>query len=82
VISSPDKLLFPADGITKADLAAYHEIVAPLMLPHIARRPLTMERFPNGIDAKGFFQKDVSRGFPAWLERVGCPSTAAPCTTR
>lgn len=69
-ITHPDKVLFPADGITKGDLAAYYEAVAPLMLPHIAGRPVTMERYPAGIDAKGFIQKDVSRGFPAWLKRV------------
>src|SRR5262245_43487487 len=40
------------------------------MLPHIAGRPVTMERYPAGIDKKGFIQKDVSKGFPAWLERV------------
>jgi len=72
-ISSPDKLLFPADGITKRDLAQYYQLVAPYLLPHIRMRPLTMERFPSGIDKKGFIQKDVSKGFPAWLERVEVP---------
>src|SRR5947209_19294301 len=43
------------------------------MLPHLRGRPVTMERFPNGIGAGGFLQKDVSRGFPAWLERVEAP---------
>jgi bifunctional non-homologous end joining protein LigD len=47
--------------------------VAPVMLPHIRARPITMERFPAGIAKKGFIQKDVSRGFPAWLERVEVP---------
>ena len=73
MITHPEKVLFPADGITKGELAAYYEAVAPLMLPHIARRPITMERFPNGIGEKGFLQKNVSRGFPAWLERVEVP---------
>src|SRR5690349_22438606 len=45
-------------------------MIAPVMLPHIARRPITMERFHRGIGEKGFFQKNVARGFPAWLERV------------
>src|SRR5204862_8162760 len=40
------------------------------MVPHIAGRPVTMERYPAGIDKKGFIQKDVSKGFPDWLERV------------
>jgi bifunctional non-homologous end joining protein LigD len=72
-ISHPEKMLFPDDGITKGYLAAYYESVAPLMLPHLLRRPLTMERYPSGIGRKGFWQKDVSKGFPEWLERVDVP---------
>jgi bifunctional non-homologous end joining protein LigD len=70
VITHPEKVLFPADGITKGELAAYYEAVAPLMLPHIRGRPITMERFPRGIGAPGFMQKNVVKGFPAWLPRV------------
>jgi bifunctional non-homologous end joining protein LigD len=73
VISHPDKLLFPDDGITKGDVAAYYAAIAPRMLPHLRGRPVTMERFPNGIGAGGFLQKDVSKGFPEWLERVEAP---------
>jgi bifunctional non-homologous end joining protein LigD len=73
VITHPDKVLFPEDGITKGELAAYYEAAAPLMLPHLARRPVTMERYPAGIDKQGFWQKDVSKGFPTWLERVEVP---------
>src|SRR6185295_12246226 len=62
--------LFPDSGITKGELCAYYEAVAPLMLPHVRGRPITMERFPAGIDKKGFIQKDVVKGFPDWLERV------------
>jgi bifunctional non-homologous end joining protein LigD len=69
-VTHPDKLLFPADGITKGELCAYYEAVAALMLPHVAGRPVTMERYPAGIDKKGFIQKDVSKGFPDWLQRV------------
>lgn len=69
-ITHPEKVLFPEDGITKGELAAYYETIAPLMLPHLEGRPITMERYPTGIGAKGFFHKDVSKGFPAWLERV------------
>ena len=70
-VTHPEKVLFPDDGITKGDLCAYYETVAPLMLPHVARRPVTMERFPAGIGKKGFIHKDVAKGFPDWLERVG-----------
>ena len=69
-ITHPEKVLFPDDGITKGDLCAYYEAVAPLMLPHISGRPITMERYPAGIGKKGFIQKNVSKGFPGWLERV------------
>jgi bifunctional non-homologous end joining protein LigD len=73
MISHPDKVLFPDAGITKGDLAAYYEDVASVMLPHLRGRPVTMERYPAGISAQGFWQKDVSRGFPAWLTRVNVP---------
>ena len=73
VITHPEKVLFPDDGITKGELAAYYEAIAPVMMPHIRARPVTMERYPTGIGRKGFWQKDVSKGFPAWLERVEVP---------
>jgi bifunctional non-homologous end joining protein LigD len=73
VITHPEKLLFPSDGITKGELADYYQSVAAVMLPHLRGRPVTMERFPAGIDAKGFMQKDVSRGFPEWLARAEVP---------
>jgi len=77
VITHRQKVLFPPDGshaaITKGELAAYYESVAAVMLPHIRARPVTMERYPAGIDHKGFFHKDVSKGFPEWLQRVDVP---------
>ena len=73
LISHPDKVLFPSDGITKGELASYYEAIAPFMLPHIRRRPITMERYHRGIGTPGFFQKDVSKGFPGWLKRVEVP---------
>lgn len=72
-ISHPEKVLFPESGITKGELAAYYETIAPLMVPHIRARPITMERYHRGIAEKGFFQKDVKKGFPDWLERVEVP---------
>jgi bifunctional non-homologous end joining protein LigD len=70
VISSPDKVLFPDAGVTKGEMAAYYEMIAPIMVPHMRARPVTMERFNKGIGEEGFFQKDVKKGFPEWLERV------------
>jgi bifunctional non-homologous end joining protein LigD len=73
VITHPEKVLFPDDGITKGDLAVYYETMAPVILPHLRGRPVTMERYPAGIGEKGFWQKDVSKGFPSWLQRVRVP---------
>jgi bifunctional non-homologous end joining protein LigD len=72
-ITHPDKVLFPADGITKGELAAYYANIAPLLLPHVAGRPVTMERFPAGIGRKGFIQKNAPKGAPEWLEQVEVP---------
>jgi bifunctional non-homologous end joining protein LigD len=73
MITHPDKVLFPDDGITKGEVAAYYDAIAPLMLPHLKNRPITMERFPSGIGAKGFLQKSVVKGFPEWLKRAELP---------
>jgi bifunctional non-homologous end joining protein LigD len=73
VITHPEKVLFPDDGITKRELADYYARVAGIMLPHMRARPVTMERYPAGIGEKGFMHKDVSKGFPAWLQRVEAP---------
>ena len=72
-LSSPDKLLFPDDGITKADLAEYYQRVSRWMLPHVKGRPVSMQRFPGGIRGKGFFHKDAPEHFPAWIRRVEVP---------
>lgn len=72
-ISNANKVLFPQDGITKRDLAGYYARIAATALPHYRDRPLTMQRFPDGIDAGGFFQKNVPDHFPEWIERVELP---------
>jgi bifunctional non-homologous end joining protein LigD len=56
VITHPDKVLFPDEGITQGELASYYEAIAPFMLPHIRGRPIMMERYHRGIGEKGFFQ--------------------------
>lgn len=80
MITHPEKVLFPEDGITKRELALYYEAVAPVMLPHLRGRPVTMERYPRGIGQKRFFQKNVSKGAPDWLSRVEVPKKGG--TTR
>jgi bifunctional non-homologous end joining protein LigD len=69
-ISHPEKLLFPDDGISKADLARYIVKVAPAMLPLILGRPLSYQRFPDGIGEGGFFQKQAGDYFPEWVRRA------------
>lgn len=76
-VTHPDKVLLPAreDGgdITKADLARYWEAVAPTVLPHLAGRPLTLQRFPDGLDAGGFVQQDAGHRAPKGLHTVDTP---------
>jgi bifunctional non-homologous end joining protein LigD len=72
-ISHPEKVLFPDDGITKGELAEYYRTIAPLMLPHLKGRPVTMERYHRGIGEDGFFQKSLAKGAPEWLERIEVP---------
>lgn len=69
-ITHPDRVLFPDSGLTKADLANYYERVAPVMLPHLRGRPVSMERFPAGIGGGGFFHKEAPDYFPDWIERA------------
>ncbi len=73
MISHPEKVMFPEDAITKGELADYYELVAPTMLTHLRGRPVTMERFHSGIASKGFFQKNIPKGAPEWLETVAVP---------
>jgi bifunctional non-homologous end joining protein LigD len=69
-ITNPERVLFPDDGYTKADLAEYHHAVAGALVPHLADRPLMLQRFPEGIGAQGFYQKDGGRGVPGWVRTV------------
>jgi len=69
-LSNPDKLLFPKDGITKSDVVTFHRDVAELMLPYLRDRPLMMHRFPDGISAEGFYQKQIGDYFPEWIDRI------------
>lgn len=73
-ISNPDKVLFPADGITKEQVVRYYERIAPLLVAHSAGRPVALHRFPDGIEAGGFFQKQRGRHFPEWIPTVELPT--------
>ncbi len=69
-LSNQDKLLFPKNDISKGNLVSYYRRIAPTALPHWRGRPLTMHRFPDGIEDEGFFQKEAPAYFPEWIERA------------
>jgi bifunctional non-homologous end joining protein LigD len=69
-VTHPNRVLFPADGITKGDLVDYYAEVAPVMLPHLKGRPLTLTRFPGGIDEEGFVQQNFAKSLPHWVKRA------------
>lgn len=79
-IGRPGKVLFPADGLTKADVAAYYKTVAPRMLPQLRGRPLMLERHPDGIDGPGFMQKDTPDHVPDWVRRAELPKEGGTVT--
>ncbi|MGR4878669.1 non-homologous end-joining DNA ligase [Streptomyces sp. LARHCF249] len=79
-ISRPEKVLFPEDGITKADLAGHYRTVARRMLPHLRGRPLMLERHPDGIDGPGFMQKDLPDHVPDWIHRAELPKEGGTVT--
>ena len=69
-IKRGDKVLFPNSEISKRDLVDYYSRIAPQMLPHMEERPLTLRRFPDGIEKCGFFQKEAPDYYPDWIERI------------
>src|SRR5690606_31628470 len=73
-LSNLDKLLWPEDGITKADLIHYVFTASHLLLPHLEGRPLTVTRFPDGIGEEGFYQKDCPAHAPEWIQVHPVPS--------
>ncbi len=80
VVSHPQKVLFPASGVTKADLAEYYLRIADTMLPHLASRPIAMERYPDGIGGERIFQKDVPDYFPDWVDRASVEKAGGTLT--
>jgi bifunctional non-homologous end joining protein LigD len=72
-LSHPEKVLFPQDGLTKADLAAYYASVGEWMVPHVRDRPLNLWRWNTGIDGKLVVQQDIPKGAPDWVARVETP---------
>jgi bifunctional non-homologous end joining protein LigD len=69
-LANPTKILFPRDRITKQDVWDYYTAIAPVMLPHIAGRPLTMQRYPDGIDGEEWYQQNVPLKAPEWVRTI------------
>jgi bifunctional non-homologous end joining protein LigD len=69
-LTNAAKVLFPQAGLTKGELIGYYRRIARTMLPHIAGRPLSFERYPDGIETDGFMQKNASDYFPSWIRRA------------
>src|SRR5580698_3199181 len=69
-VSNLDKVLWPRDGYTKGDLIAYYRAVSKTILPYVRERPLTLQRYPDGIDGPSFFEKNLPKGVPDWVDRV------------
>ncbi|MCP4204745.1 MAG: DNA ligase D [bacterium] len=67
VVSRPEKVFWPAEGFTKGDLAAYYQAVTPWLLPFLRDRPVVLDRYPDGIDGKSFFQKKAPDFVPDWV---------------
>src|SRR5438477_11767899 len=76
-LTNLEKVFWPGDGLTKGDLVEYYRAVAPALLPHLRNRPLTVKRYPNGIDGETFFQKNAPKGTPEWVRTVTLPADSA-----
>lgn len=75
-LSNLEKELYP-NGFTKAQVITYYSRIAPVLVSHLAGRPLTVIRYPDGVGGEQFFEKNVARGAPAWLHRVRLPSSGS-----
>lgn len=72
-VTNADKVFFPESGITKGEVVGYYERIAETMLPHVAGRPVSMERLPDGLAGQRWYHKEAPEHFPDWIERVSVP---------
>ncbi|WP_433564460.1 ATP-dependent DNA ligase [Nocardia sp. CA-151230] len=79
-LTNLDKVLYPATGTTKGEVIDYFTAIAPALLPHIAQRPVTRKRWPNGVDEQSFFEKNLAEHAPKWLERRTVRHSDRPVT--
>ena len=77
-LTNPDKVLFPAAGVTKAEVADYYGTVAPVLVPHLRGRALTLRRYPDGVDAESFFEKRCPSHAPSWVRTVEVARSSGP----
>jgi len=75
-VSNPQKVLYPEAGFTKAEVVAYYLGVAPVLLPHLKGRPLTLKRYPNGVGAAFFYEKMCPAHRPDWVATTAVPTTS------
>ena len=68
-LSKPDKLMFPAASVAKADVVEFYRQIAPVILPHLKSRPLTLKLYPDGIDGKHLYLKNAPSHTPQWVKR-------------
>jgi bifunctional non-homologous end joining protein LigD len=73
-LSNLSKVLYPEEGFTKGEVIDYYSRIAPVMLPHLTDRPATRKRYPNGVDAESFFEKNAPSHTPSWVRTVVLPS--------
>ncbi|MGH3752455.1 MAG: non-homologous end-joining DNA ligase [Pseudonocardiaceae bacterium] len=73
-LSNLDKVLYPATGFSKGEVIDYYTRIAPVLLPCLADRPVTLRRYPDGVDGKSFFEKHVPRHAPDWVRTVELPT--------
>ncbi|HXM63258.1 MAG TPA: non-homologous end-joining DNA ligase [Terriglobales bacterium] len=69
-LTNLDKVLYPATGFTKGQVIDYYARIAPVLLPHLAGRPLTLKRYPEGVDKEYFFEKNATKHRPDWVKTV------------
>ena len=74
-VGNLERVLYPTDGYTKGDVLHYYATVAPYLLPHLAGRPVTLVRNPDGVREHLFYEKHVPKGAPEWLGRIAVPRT-------
>ena len=77
-LSSLSKIMYPSTETTKGEVLSYYVSMAPILLPHIASRPVTRVRWPHGVADQSFFEKNLPSGAPTWLPRVKIDDVTYP----